>query len=42
MIMDLPAAEGPGAKVPIYTLVAKSAINLESKAIGSRGQVTLQ
>lgn len=42
MIMDLPAAEGPGAKVPIYTPVAKSAINLASKAIGSRGQVTLQ
>lgn len=42
MIMDLPVAEGPGAKVPVYTPAANSAINLAGKAIGRHSQVTLQ
>lgn len=42
MIMDLPAAEGPGVKVPIFTPVANSAINLARKAMGSHSQVTLR
>lgn len=34
MIMDLPAAEGPGSKVHIYNPGGQSAINVASKAAG--------
>ena len=40
MIMDPAVAKGLGVKPPIYTPVGHLAINLASKAMGSRGQVT--